>query len=255
MAVSLLAFAAIVGVVIPAASDAGAYGYQDNYREALRHPWHLPAMLFDSPIKRLTAVLWVAPFALMPLASPLIVLIAPLAAVRFWSASQNHWGTIFHYSAPLAPILAMAAADGLARVGAMVQDLQLRRRTVASLATARMVMAALLPGHQPLWALFSSKAYRFGPTERTGGEALGLIGANASVVAQTCVAPHLSHRLSLYRLDASAPEADFIIAVDGRSPWPLGTFADIRVLLDNRERHGYVSIFDRDGWVVLQRRH
>ena len=169
LAVSLLAFAVIVGVVIPAASDAGAYGYQDNYREALRHPWHLPAMLFDSPIKRLTAVLWVAPFALLPLASPLIVLIAPLAAVRFWSASQNHWGTIFHYSAPLAPILAMAAADGLARVGAMVQDLQLRRRTVASFAVACVVLAALLPGHQPLWALFSSKAYRF-----------GLIDANAS---------------------------------------------------------------------------
>lgn len=32
------------------------------------------------------------------------------------SDSPNHWGTVCHYSAPLAPIVAMGAADGLARV-------------------------------------------------------------------------------------------------------------------------------------------
>jgi uncharacterized membrane protein len=250
---SLAAFAVIVGVVIPAAADAGAYGYRENYSGAVHSPWRLPWMLVSPPIKMLTAFLWVAPFALLPLASPLIVLVAPLAAERFWSASRNHWGTIFHYTAPIAPIVAMAAADGLARIGARVEDAGRRRLTIAALSAACLLCSSLLPGHQPLWSLFAPKTYRFDAIDRTGREALLLIDADASVVAQACAAPHLPHRTALYRLDADAPDAEYVIAVDGRSPWPLATFAEIRLLLDERQRHGYAAIFDRDGWIVLRR--
>jgi uncharacterized membrane protein len=210
-------------------------------------------LLVTPPVKLLTAFLWVAPFAMLPLASPLSLLLTPFAAERFLSASLNHWGTIFHYSAPLAPVVAMAAIDGLARIGSGIRDGHSRNRTIASLAGICVLLAALLPGHQPLWRLFSAKLYRFGPTEHASREALSLIPADASVVAQTCVAPHLSHRNALFPLDTLAPDADYVIAVGERSPWPVSTLEEIRLLLAERQRHGYLVLFDRDGWVVLSR--
>jgi uncharacterized membrane protein len=253
LAASLIAFIVIVGLVIPAASDTGLYGYRGTYEEVLRHPWSIPVSLVNPRIKMLTAFLWIAPFAALPLASPLSALLAPFGIERFLSSSQNHWGTIFHYSAPLAPIVAMAAADGLARVTSRISSAPFRSRTTAALAGICVLLAALLPGHQPLWRLFSPAFYHFGALERAGRDALILIPANASVVAQTNVAPHLSHRASLYRLDPQAPDADYVIAVDGRSTWPLANFQDIRNLLQERQRRGYRVVFDREGWIVLQR--
>ena len=250
---SLVIFFVIVGIVIPATSDAGQYGYRETYSEALRNPWRLPLLLVTPPIKLLTAFLWVAPFAMLPLASPLSLLLTPFALERFLSASRNHWGTIFHYSAPLAPIVAMAATDGLARIGLRIRDAHFRHRTIASFAAACVLFASLLPGHQPLWRLFSAKLYQFGAMEHASREALSLIPADASLVAQTCIAPHLSHRNALFPLDTLAPDADYVVAVDERSPWPVSSFEAIRGLLAERQRHGYVVLFDRNGWVVLSR--
>jgi uncharacterized membrane protein len=249
---SLVAFVVIAAVVIPMMNDAGRYGYLSTFGEALRNPWAVPLQLVAPPIKMLTALLWVAPFAMLPLASPLSLLLLPFALERFLSSSPNHWGTIFHYSAPLAPIVAMAAADGLARVASGVRDAGVRRRTMATLAGVCVLLASLLPGHQPLWRLFSKKLYRFDAVEQSAREALGLIPPDASVVAQTCVAPHLAHRLSLFRLDRAAPDADFVVAVDERSAWPLASTAEVHELLADRVRHGYVVLFERDGWVVLR---
>ena len=67
------------------------------------------------------------------------------------------------------------------------------------------------------------------------------------------MAPHLALRKDLFRLDPEAPEADYVIAVDGRSPWPNATAADVNALLAARRRRGYLVVFERDGWVVLRR--
>jgi uncharacterized membrane protein len=249
----MAAFVAVVASIIPALSDPGQYGYRATYSEALRAPWTIPLLLVTPPIKLLTALLWVAPFALLPLASPLCFLLIPFAPERFLSASPNHWGTIFHYSAPLAPVVAFAAVDGLARVSVRIPDAGTRRRTRATLAGVCVVFSAILPGHQPLWRLFSANTYRFGAIERSAPIALGLIPADATVVAQTCVAPHLAHRSGLFRLDADAPDADYVAAVRDRDPWPLASEQDIQRLLAQRLQRGYVIAFERDGWLVLRR--
>jgi uncharacterized membrane protein len=253
LACSLAAFIAEVAVVIPAAGGGREYGYGSAYADVWQQPWLAPLKLVTPPIKMLTALLWVAPFALLPLASPLSLLLVPFALERFLSSSEHHWGTIFHYSAPLAPVVAMSAADGLARIGRRISDRTRRTRTIAIMAGVCVVLASLLPGHQPLWRLLSSKPYRFDTVDRTGRDAIGVVPPDASVVAQTAVAPHMTHRRDLFRLDAEAPEADYVIAVPERSPWPNATAADVHALLAERRRRGYAAIFERDGWVVLRR--
>lgn len=79
-------------------------------------------------IKLMTVLLWLAPFAFLPLASPLLLLALPFALTRFLSDSPFHWGPAFHYSAPLAPVLALAAADGLARLQRHIQNARRTRR-------------------------------------------------------------------------------------------------------------------------------
>ena len=94
---------------------------------------------------------------------------------------------------------------------------------LAILAGVCVLLASLLPGHQPLWRLLSPKPYRFDTIDRTGPEAMGVVPPDAPVIAQTAVAPHLTHRKDLFRLDPQAPEADYVIAVPERSPWPNAT--------------------------------
>ena len=78
----------------------------------------MPAILVSPPGKLRTMLIWLAPFAFMPLRSPFALLLIPVALARLLSSSPTHWGAAGHYSAPLAPILAMSASDGLARLGA-----------------------------------------------------------------------------------------------------------------------------------------
>ena len=252
LASSAAAFVLIVGVAIPSAGT-GVYGYRSTYADALQHPWRIPIALVTPGVKLLTMLLWVAPFALLPLASPLCTWLAPFAAERFLSSSPLHWGTIFHYSAPLAPIVAAAAADGLARIARRIGSRVARRRTVAVLAGVTVLLSAILPGHQPLLQLASPEFHDSAIVNRTGYDAIAAIPNEASVVAQAAVAPHIAHRDDIHILDAAAPDADYVVAAADRSPWPLTTANELTALLRARQAHGYNVVFEREGWIVLRR--
>jgi uncharacterized membrane protein len=246
-----LAFLAVVRLVIPSFSDTGAYAVGSAYRDALARPWTIPMTLVTPLVKVETAVLWLAPFAFLPLRSPFAWLLLPLALERFLSASSNHWGTSFHYSAPVAPIVAMAAGDGLSRLATRVPEPR-RVRVTMAVALATLLLSSLLPGHQPLWRLLSPSSYRIGPA--VGYRALAAIPDSASVVAQTALVPHLSARDEIFHLMPGAPDAEFVIAGSGLSPWPNPDEIAMRALLREREQQGYRVIFDEGGWVVLSRR-
>lgn len=256
IAVSCIAFALVVGVVIPALSESGQFGYTSTYAAVIDRPWRIPIVLVTPAIKLRTTVLLFAPFAFLPALSPLALLIPPLAVERFLSAAPNHWGTVFHYWAPIAPVLAMGAADGFARVTLWLRSrgreawLPVIRRVWIG---ACIVLSATLPGHQPLLRLVRPTHYQASVTERTGLDAVAMIPDDATVVAQAAVVPHLSNRDQIFMLDAAAPEADFVVAADGLDPWPLGTVKDLRALVDARRLRGYRPVFERDGWVVLRR--
>ncbi|OLB61866.1 MAG: hypothetical protein AUI11_07875 [Acidobacteria bacterium 13_2_20CM_2_66_4] len=94
LASSAAAFVLIVGVAIPSAGT-GVYGYRSTYADALEHPWRIPIALVTPKVKLLTMLLWVAPFALLPLASPLCTWLAPFAAERFHRGSCGRHRALF----------------------------------------------------------------------------------------------------------------------------------------------------------------
>lgn len=244
-----LVFLVVVRVVIPFFSDTGAYAVGSAYGDVLRQPWTIPATLVTPPVKLRTAFFWLASFALLPLRSPLVLMLVPLALERFLSASALHWGTSFHYSVPVAPIVAMAAGDGLAKLSASF-DATVRNRFVDRLAITTLLLSSLLPGHQPLWRLWSPSSYEMGAAE--GYRAMALIPESASVVAQTAILPHISQRREVFRLMPGAPDAEFVIAGYGLSPWPNPDPAALGALLDERRQRGYTVVFDEGGWTVLR---
>ena len=255
VAVSCMGFVLVIGVLIPALSDGGQFGYVSTYSAVIDAPWRIPLVMFAPLTKLRTMLLLLAPFLFLPLLSPLAILILPFALERFLSSTPNHWGTAFHYWAPLGPVLAMASADALVRVRTWLA----RRgtagradRVVAACAGACLVLAAVLPGHQPLLRIVRPGHYRASLTDRTGHDALAMIPQDAAVVAQAAVVPHLSNRDRLFMLDATAPDADFVIVARGLDPWPLSSFEEWAMLIESRRQRGYETVFDRDGWLVLR---
>jgi uncharacterized membrane protein len=248
---SACALAAVVGVIVPAFNDLGGYEYTSSYLGVLTDLRRIPLSLVWPPIKIQTALLWFAPFVFLSLASPLAVLVIPIALIRFLSDSPNHWGTAFHYSAPLAPILAMSAADGLARIARRWQP-RAARPLVAGAAAVGVLCSAILPGRQPLWRVFAPGHYRASQSSQLGREFLAMIPAGASVVAQAAVVPHLSLRDRIYVLDDRAPDADYVLACASLSPWPAAAFDELRQLLEQRKADGYEVMVERQGWTILR---
>jgi uncharacterized membrane protein len=248
---SVAAGLVLFGVIIPGLSDTGTYGYTSAYSSVLARPWLLPFYLVTPAVKVETAMLWFAPFAFFSLASPLAMLVLPFALTRFLSDSPNHWGTVFHYSAPLAPILAMSAADGLARIARRLEE-DRARHLMRGAAAASVLLSAVLPGRQPLWRVFAPAHYASTDSVAAGRSLVRMIPEGASVVAQAAVVPHLSLRDRIYVLDGRAPDADYVLASDSLSPWPAADFQELRVLLEERRARGYVVMVERGGWTILR---
>lgn len=249
---SVTVFLFVLLVVIPWFSGTETWGYGGAYRTFTDAPWKLPWLLVTPAGKMTTIVLWLAPFLFLPLGSPLVALAIPVAAERLLSEVPAHWGFGFHYSAPLAPILAMAAGDGLARIVRARENPRGQARLLTWCPAASLVLSLVLPGHQPLLRNFSPRHYAPVAGEATGRRALATIPPDASVVAQAAIAPHLSRRTGIFILDEKAPDADFVIASEALNPWPLETDG-LQALVRSRQDRGYATVFAEDGWIVLRR--
>jgi uncharacterized membrane protein len=248
-----VAFGLIVGVAIPWISGQGAWGYEGLYDAVRQQPWMAPVLLVTPVGKVETIGLWLAPFLFLSLASPYGLLLIPVAVERLLSSNSAHWGHGGHYSAPLAPILAIAAADGLSRLARRGDAPVTRRRVIIATATVMLVVSAIVPGRQPIFAVFTSRHYQAARFQDIGEQAVALIPPGASVVAQAAIVPHLSNRRNIFVLDAAAPDADYVIASRDVSAWPEPHHDAITALVEQRKANGYRAIFDRDGWVVLAR--
>ena len=70
------------------------------------------------PDKLQTVVMVLLPTAFIALRSPLALIAVPSLLLRFFSTNSAFWGTYWHYSATLMPVLFIAAIDALGRIEA-----------------------------------------------------------------------------------------------------------------------------------------
>jgi uncharacterized membrane protein len=230
--------------------------YTAQYEDLLAQPWLAPVALVTPPEKLLAMLLWVAPFVFLPLFSPLVTLLVPLALVRLLGPNASYWGISFHYAAPLAPILAMSAGDGLARLARRLRSPTVRRRVVGWAAGISVLFSAILPGSQPFWDRFDAAHYRPHVGQQIWQEMAALIPPTASVVAQSSLLPHFSRREHVYLLEErtlDGGQAEFVAATSRLGEWPAPNHEVLAEWIEARRKAGYQTIFERDGCVLLQR--
>ena len=265
-------FAALIEVVMPAIAGApyGHWTYEalgsgpgSAFLHIVRHPIASLQLLVDNPIKR---KLWgglLGAWLLLPLLSPISLVAIPTVLERLWSSNAALWSASFHYSLVIAPVLAFASVDGLARL----QQIFLRQRRtppspswggqgggLAVGVSLAVLVAGLALTFGVVRPLDEIGTYVSGTQAATIQSCLTVIPPDASVSASNKLLPHLSHRREIYLLTLKA-DADYI-AIDLDTY--LGQFfpgeqTQIRTTISDALANGYGVVCSRGTTVVLHR--
>ena len=255
-------------VIVPHFNPAHVYGYLGGEAADgsgiggfLKQPWRLPVLLVWPPRKLVTVVLVLLPVAFLALRSPLILLAVPTLAVRFIADNAFYWGTKYHYSAVLMPIVFFALVD-VVRRGERTGG-----RSVSALTgwPAPGLPVRLEPGLavlalalSPLFGLGEVATPRFwhGDAQATAADRMvRLIPSGARVAASDDTAPHLVDRDTVYLarggaiITGVAPPVDWILANLRTKDSPTDPQLVTQAVAD-----GFVEVAEDHGYVLLRRR-
>ncbi|MGW3034003.1 DUF2079 domain-containing protein [Streptomyces sp. NPDC001178] len=128
-------------LVIPAFNTTGGYAYWTKVGGGFT--------LFDGADVKLRTLAWllIPTSGLLALRSPLFVVALPTLGWRFYSADDHYWGTDWHYSAVLMPVVALALVDALtrARVSPRPWLRSYAQHVPAAVAAAALALTTTLP--------------------------------------------------------------------------------------------------------------
>ncbi|MEU7282556.1 DUF2079 domain-containing protein [Streptomyces sp. NPDC045431] len=266
-------------LLLPAFHPGDAYAHGGNLTEGhgslLSTLAHAPLDALRPDIKAMTLVLVFAPSALLALRSPLALIAVPTLAWRMLSQNAFHWGTAFHYSAVLMPVVTAGLIDALTAWRRTAHPLA-DRHVRASLATALAVTLVMLPSF-PLALLAQRATWRTTPHVEAARALLARIPDGATVAASNRLVPQLTSRCTvvvfpafpvagkLYEYDRKRlprPTAEWIV-FDRRPPeawpyrtghWPYPIKQQLAELAAAEKRYGYERVARRDGITLLRRR-
>jgi uncharacterized membrane protein len=213
----------------------------------VRHPADTVQIFFTPEDKRIGLFNLFAPWLFLPLLSPLLLLGLPTLAERFLGSKEAYWLQGFHYTLPLAPVLAFAAVDATRR---------LARRVDARVAVAAGLCLLLAGLYFTFWRLRPlAELERYATSRQIEAiqTCLRAIPPDASVAATSALVPHLSHRRQVYVLDdRPIPDADYY-ALD-RATWIFPfNHARIEALATRLRETGYETRCERESTTVLAR--
>lgn len=231
----LLATVLTIYVIIPAFNTSGGYDYTGN----LGGNGSIPETILTQPdVKLVTLLVTFGITGFAALLSPWAVVAAPTFIWRFAGDVEYYWGTTWHYSMVLMPVVFVAMIDALSR-----------RRWMQWPAVA---VGAAFTGYSlaggPLLALLDNDTWEPSPRAAALKEAIGLIPENAKVETDigTLKFTVSDHDEVYWTGTIGNVIPDYILLdrnVTTQDPLELGA------------RHGvqYVVIFDDQGYVVAQR--
>ena len=227
----------------PSTTDQRIYGELGS--SALAISWHVvshpaaSAHLITHPSGKLQLLgLCFGAFLFLGLLSPMTLITLPQFAERLLTTDHHYWAPQFHYTLAVAPVLAVAAADGRARLKGWLGDGSAAR--ITSLAA---ILGILLFGVGSAVTgvpkrLFQSGFYEKSAADRARDAAIARVPASGSVTASDDLLPHVSARSEIYPLTPwSLRNAEWLVSEQrGQHPVP-----------------GWTPVFRRDGVVVMHR--
>ncbi len=216
------------------------------------HPVSSVGLLFNNSVK---LKLWgglLGAWLFLPILSPLFLVAVPTLLERLWSSNPALWSASFHYSLVIAPVLAFASIDTVARLRQLVpkgiRPLAGTGISIATLAAGLILTSGVVRPLDELGTYVSAGQVSAIQT------CLNVIPKGAVVSASNALLPHLSHRYRIYLLTMNA-DADYV-AIDLATY--LGHFfpgeaAALRATLGNALSNGYGVVCSRGTTVVLHR--
>ncbi|MEV8633873.1 DUF2079 domain-containing protein [Streptosporangium sp. NPDC051023] len=259
----------IRGVLMPLAGSAGA-GFHWAYgsrgatlgevglsivRDPLGALWQMVSP--EVKVDTLAFLLW--PMLLTALLSPLVLVAIPLVAERFLADRPQWWGPEYQYNAFIVAILVCAAVDGVHR---LTRRLSARfperfpgkipgRGLTGRWAFAVCVIGLTLVPRFALGNLLESSFYQGDPYVTAAREAVAKVPDGVVVEAANNVGPALSARTTVLLWGPQAYGAPWIVADVTRWTFPFGAPEVQQQRVDEALRAGYVKVYERDGYVVL----
>ncbi|MVZ99365.1 DUF2079 domain-containing protein [Actinomadura sp. LD22] len=229
----------------------------------LLHPWDAVAAIGTPPAKLAMMGLLVLPLLLLPLASPLtLVVLPPLAERMLADRFANWWSPHYHYNAFIVAALVLASVDGAARLRRnpwLRSRVRLRGRVAEGLRPAWVPAAGLLAAAivtVPFFAfgdLSDPALYRRNERASAAAAAVTKVPDGALVEAANGVGPALTGRTRVLLWDWQPRDAPWVVADVERRTFPFPSVAEQQRRVALLAASGYRQVFARDGYVVLHR--
>lgn len=228
----LIAFGLTVGVLIPLFGD-GGYDYTRNVGTT-GSPLGTLFMALDVKVSTVLLTLAVSGFA--ALLSPWTLLVVPTFAWRFTGNVAYYWGTDWHYSLVLMPIVFIAAVDAVRR----------HHWAIWSVGVAVVVAVVRLPS-SPLSGLVQAELYAQSPQAQARQAAVDAVPEGAVVEGDIHTISHLVSEHRTYWLGSTgSAQADAVVFDTTLTGSPLAAVAYAEQKFGGRwhqvfARHGYVT--------------
>ncbi len=235
---AVAAMALVLFVIVPGFNAGGSYAYTSN----IGGDRGVAITLFDSVDRKVaTVLLTFAITGFAALASPWAVLVLPTFAWRFVGDVPFYWGTEWHYSLVLMPIVFVAMID------AMRHRPALRWATVAGLVVGGFMMVS-----SPVLALADPATYDESPRADAARLVLSLVPEGASVETDIGLMGHLVTDHTVYWVGTVGDaEPDYVLFdLDAG----VGSPEDVKTYAESAHGGTYDVIYDRNGYVLAQRR-
>lgn len=190
------------------------------------------------------------------LRSPITLMVVPTLCLRFISETETHWGTTWHYSSFLMPILFVAAIDALDRMPRK----QIGRQLRLALPIAMAIVALILTTRFPLWNLTKPETYQAGAHTVAARDVVRLVPKGASVASDVGLITRFTKDHVVYWIGNTvhvktgehiAP--DYISIYTGAG-WYANPPEDIAAYaMTLHPGHRYVVAYDYMGYKLAQR--
>ncbi|MFF0292894.1 DUF2079 domain-containing protein [Kitasatospora sp. NPDC004614] len=246
-------------VLLPAMSPSHAYNYWDNLESQpgtepslVERLLSIPGHLVTATVEGRLLFFLLIPTLLLALRSPLFLVAVPTLGWRLLSKNPMYWGTQYHYSVVLMPIVFVAFVDVLIRLRAAKPHWG-RWATVPFLAGSVVVTGVLFPFF-PMAQATDAGFYRDSAHVRTVQSVLADIPSGARVAAGNRLVPQLTGRCTVFEFGWPKDwrTADWVV-LDTRNPmgWPLNGAQEAAEIAKLRTE-GFWTVREEEGVLLLR---
>lgn len=204
MAIGLAGYLAVTSYLIPLFSPAGTFSYWQYTALGasagaaiiflLTHPFQSIGILFNHQLKVLLWLLSFAPLALLPLASPYVILGAPLLLSRLFNDRLNTWAPVYQYDAIMAPILILSAVHVLGKLIERYGWVKIKVIAPAYLLIFALIGTLFFHAVFPLGRTLTGANWGTSELVRAKERAVDMIPDHVCVESADTLVPHLTDR-------------------------------------------------------------